>query len=137
MVAARTEIALAQDRSNGHLEAVERAGHAQARATTDDADDPNIGGELRRDDIRARAQVEQVLQAAEDLGQDRHQRRGQLDRQRVPSRDRLDLDPALVGSDSGRPEVSLVGDLFDSGRGTCRRGTAKGRSRPTAAGKPA
>ena len=108
--------ALAQDRAHRQLEAVERPGHAQARATTGDAREPGIGREVRRDHVRPRAQVEEVLQAGQDLRQGRHQRRRQLDRQGVPSRNRLDLEPAPVASDGGRPEVSLIRDLFDSRR---------------------
>ena len=101
------------------------------------AREPGIGSKVRRDHVRPGIQVEEVLQARQDLGQSRHQRRGQLDRQRVPSRDRLDLQPTAVLSDGGRPEVSLIDDLFDAGRRPAREEAQQRRSRRAAGDRPA
>ena len=108
--------ALAEDRANRQLEPVERAGHPQSRAASDDAREPRIDGEVSGNHVRPRAQVEKVFQADEDLRQGRHERRRQLDRKCVSSGNRPDTEPSLMTADGGRPAVSLIVDRFDARR---------------------
>ena len=117
MVAARTETRWPRMARTVSSNPSNAPGTRTPAQPADHAGELIVGRKVRGDHVGSRAQVEEVLEPRHDLRQSRYERRGDLDGQRIATRDRLDLQPAAVFSHRRGPKVGLIDDLLDAGRG--------------------
>ena len=119
---------LPEDRAQSHLESVEGAGHAQAGIRLDGAGQSRVPGQMLRDHVRPRVEIEQRPHAAEQRRQHRRQAVGELEQQRVlaASSGSPGSSPSPLPELHG-PRVELVGHVLDARRA---RAPPETRARP-------